>query len=49
MLIFALLVSLTTAGFEGWLFHLRHGAIPVVEGDHTVILGWSPKAVRLDY
>ncbi|CAK0812495.1 unnamed protein product [Prorocentrum cordatum] len=41
MLIFAMLISLVTEAFESALRHLRHGSIPVVEGNHTVILGWT--------
>ncbi|OLQ08235.1 hypothetical protein AK812_SmicGene8260 [Symbiodinium microadriaticum] len=45
MLIFALLLSLITSSFEEFLWHLRHGSIPVVEGDHIVILGYDSSAV----
>ncbi|CAE7451049.1 DMI1 [Symbiodinium natans] len=44
MLIFALLLSLITSSFEEFLWHLRHGSIPVVEGDHIVILGYDSSA-----
>lgn len=32
MLIFALLLSLITSAFEDFLWQIRHGSIPVVEG-----------------
>mmetsp|Transcript_21248 Transcript_21248/g.49871 ORF Transcript_21248/g.49871 Transcript_21248/m.49871 type:complete len:836 (+) Transcript_21248:66-2573(+) len=47
MLIFALLLSLITSSFEEFLWHLRHGSIPVVEGDHIVILGYDSSAVTM--
>eukprot|EP00913_Durusdinium_trenchii_P031069 g29094.t2 len=45
MLIFALLLSLITSAFEDFLWQIRHGSIPVVEGDHIVILGYERSAI----
>mmetsp|Transcript_1570 Transcript_1570/g.4042 ORF Transcript_1570/g.4042 Transcript_1570/m.4042 type:complete len:957 (+) Transcript_1570:71-2941(+) len=47
MLIFAMLVSLITSALEDQLWHLRHGSIPVVEGNHIVILGFARMALIL--
>jgi len=46
MLIFALLVSVISAGFEEQLQHIRQGCTPVLEGGHILILGW--KLMTLD-
>lgn len=45
MLIFALLLSLITSAFEDFLWQIRHGSLPVVEGDHIVILGYDRSAI----
>ncbi len=37
MLIFALLLSLITSAFEDFLWQIRHGSIPVVEGRHALV------------
>ncbi|CAJ1377158.1 unnamed protein product [Effrenium voratum] len=47
MLIFALLLSLITSAFEDFLWQIRHGSIPVVEGDHIVILGYDKSAITM--
>eukprot|EP00931_Biecheleriopsis_adriatica_P091013 TRINITY_DN64922_c0_g1_i1.p1 TRINITY_DN64922_c0_g1~~TRINITY_DN64922_c0_g1_i1.p1 ORF type:complete len:822 (+),score=122.54 TRINITY_DN64922_c0_g1_i1:316-2466(+) len=42
MLIFALLMSVVSSFVEDTLANLRNGGLPVIEGDHCVLLGWSP-------
>jgi len=37
------LIGVLTSGIEGKLEELRKGRSKVVETEHTVILGWSPK------
>jgi len=46
MLIFALLVSVISAGFEEQLKLIRQGCSPVLEGGHILIIGW--KLMTLD-
>mmetsp|Transcript_6753 Transcript_6753/g.12469 ORF Transcript_6753/g.12469 Transcript_6753/m.12469 type:complete len:787 (+) Transcript_6753:78-2438(+) len=42
MLIFAMLMSIISAKFEEMLDMFKNSGLPVVEGDHIVLLGWSP-------
>lgn len=37
------LIGVLTSGLESQIDELRKGRSPVVESDHTVILGWSPE------
>ncbi len=43
LFILSTLIGVLTAGIEGQLEELRKGRSAVVESDHTLILGWSPK------
>jgi len=42
MLIFAMLMSVVSAKFEEMLDTFKNAGLPVIEGGHTVILGWNP-------
>jgi Trk K+ transport system NAD-binding subunit len=39
----AVLIGLIATGIEGKVDELRRGRSPVVESDHTLVLGWSPR------
>ena len=39
----AVLIGLIATGIEGKVEQLRRGRSPVIESDHTLILGWSPR------
>ncbi len=41
--IFSALIGVLTAGLESKLEGLRKGRSPVVERDHSVVLGWTPE------
>jgi len=41
MLIFAMLMSMVSAKFEEMLDTFKHAGLPIIEGGHTVILGWN--------
>lgn len=43
ILIVSILIGLVTSGIENRLAELRKGRSRVIERDHVVILGWSPK------
>lgn len=45
--VFALLISVVSAGFAEWLQGIRDGVGPVIEGGHVLILGWSESATQL--
>lgn len=43
----AVLIGLIATGIEGKVQELRRGRSPVIETDHTLILGWSPRVVTV--
>lgn len=43
----AVLIGLIATGIEGKVEELRRGRSPVIEGDHTLILGWSPRVFTI--
>lgn len=45
--IISTLIGTLTSGIEGKLDELRKGRSPVLEADHTLILGWSPKVFAI--
>lgn len=45
--VFALLISVISAGFADWLQGIRDGVGPVIEGGHVLVLGWSENATQL--
>jgi len=47
MLFFALLVGLMSDGVSARVDYLHKGANPVIEENHTIIIGWTPKTVPL--
>lgn len=47
MLFFALLVGLMSDAVSARVDHLQKGSSPVIEENHTIIVGWTPKTVPL--
>ena len=45
--IFSTLIGLLTSGIEAQLDELRKGRSPVIEKNHTVILGWTPQVFAI--
>jgi Trk K+ transport system NAD-binding subunit len=43
----AVLIGLIATGIEGKVQDLRRGRSPVIESDHTLVLGWSPRAFTI--
>lgn len=47
MLFFALLVGLMSDGVSARVDHLQKGASIVIEENHTIVVGWTPKTIPL--
>lgn len=47
MLVFALMVGLVTESISEKVDSLRKGKSDVIERNHTLVLGWNDKLVRL--
>ncbi|KAG0559672.1 hypothetical protein KC19_10G122100 [Ceratodon purpureus] len=47
MLFFALLVGLMSDAVSARVDRLQRGASPVIEENHTIIVGWTPKTIPL--